>query len=350
MNRAPEKDAAIQSQLMLLSMNDSSLEVGAERPLQVTSSGSNRVNTLLCTNVLFQQHAAVCLTSLLANNPELFFDIVIVAQPTETLDEEKLSRSLMQFANQTLRFIKFSIPSNLSLPLIAHYTIDTYTRLWVNEFFPNNVGRVLYLDADIVVVGSIAPLWFADLGGALLGAVNIPGSDQGVRLLGLRQEDGYFNAGVLLIDLERWRATRAEEVVLNYIRNNPERIMYDQDALNACFYACTKRLDYKWNVIRPFYWEPIVLPLERREIEAIRRDARIIHFNGGSKPWSYFCDHPRRGEYNRYLLMTDWRDYVAPDRTPLNMLRRAISAVIPNPVKTSVKAIIGRRGASRRRK
>lgn len=282
--------------------------------------------------------AAVCLASLLANNPELFFDIVIVAQPTETLDEKKLRGSLKRFTNYSLRFITFSIPSNLSLPLIAHYTIDTYTRLWVKEFFPADVKRILYLDADIVVVDSIAPLWSTDLDGALLGAVDIPGSDQGVRLLGLRHEDGYFNAGVLLIDVEQWRAIRAEEIVIDYIRKNPDRILYDQDALNACFHACTKRLDYRWNVIRPFYREPITLPLERSEIEAIRREARIIHFNGGSKPWSYFCDHPRRGEYQQYLLMTEWRDYVPPDRTPLNMLRKGIAATLPSSLKALLKA------------
>lgn len=327
-------------------MNDSSPGSVAEQASDATSSPSNRVNTLLCTNVLFQQHAAVCLVSLLTNNPELFFDIVIVAQPTETLDEEKLRRSLTHFANYSLRFIKFSFPSDISLPLIAHYTIDTYTRLWIKEFFPKNVNRVLYLDADIVVVGSVAPLWSANLDGALLGAVNIPGSEQGVKLLGLRHEDGYFNAGVLLIDIEQWRAIHAEEIVIDYIRKNPDRILYDQDALNACFHASTRRLDYRWNVIRPFYREPIPLPLDRAEIEAIRRDARIIHFNGGSKPWSYFCDHPRRAEYQRYLRMTEWRDYVPPDRTPLNRLRKGISAVIPDSVKTRLKAIIASPGAT----
>ena len=302
-----------------------------------SGSQSNRVSTLLCTNVLFQQHAAVCLASLLANNKDLFFDIAIVAQPTETLDEDKIKRSLRQFSNYTLRFITFSFPPDLSLPLIAHYTIDTYTRLWIKDFFPDSVDRVLYLDADIVVVGSIAPLWRANLDGALMGAVNIPGSDQGVRLLGLTHEDGYFNAGVLLIDLQQWRAIRAETIVIDYIRQNADRIMYDQDALNACFHACTKRLDYKWNVIRPFYRDPSELPLQPSELEKVRREAHIIHFNGGSKPWSYFCDHPRRDEYERYLLMTAWSDYVPPDRTPLNVLRKGISAAIPTFLKDFLK-------------
>jgi lipopolysaccharide biosynthesis glycosyltransferase len=308
------------------------------------------VSILMCTNALFLQHTAVCLASLLANNPDFFFDIVIVKRITEDLDEEKLRRSLAGFSNHLLTFQKFEPPADLLLPLEphAHYTIDTYTRLWLGEFFPETVNRVLYLDADIVVVGSIAPLWSTDLGGALMGAVDIPGSDQGVRRLGMRMEDGYFNAGVLLIDVAQWRATRAELTVLDYIRANPERVSYDQDALNACFRSRTKRLDYQWNVIRPFYREPLVLPLGRTEIEAIRRDARIIHFNGGSKPWSYFCDHPRRAEYEKYLRMTEWRNYVPPDRTPLNVVRKLLSGILPDSVKDRLKSMVNRIAAHRR--
>jgi lipopolysaccharide biosynthesis glycosyltransferase len=118
--------------------------------------------------------------------------------------------------------------------------------------------------------------------------------------------------------------------------------------LNACFRSCTKRLDYKWNVIRPFEREPLVLPLGRTEIETIRRDAKIIHFNGGSKPWSYFCDHPRRAEYEKYLRMTEWRDYVPPDRTPLNMLRKGISAMTPDSVKHVLKTVAAKVATNRR--
>jgi lipopolysaccharide biosynthesis glycosyltransferase len=299
------------------------------------------VNILICTNALFQQHAAVCLASLLANNPNFFFNIVIVGRVTEDLDEKKLQRSLICFPNHALSFRQFAPPADLLLPLApgAHYTIDTYTRVWLAEFFPATVNRVLYLDADIVVVGSIAPLWNTDLTGSLMGAVDIPGSDQGVRLLGMRAEDGYFNAGVLLIDLARWRETRADQTVINYIHTYPERLEYDQDALNACFRGVTKRLDYRWNVIRPFFREPLALPLERVEIEAIRREAIIIHFNGGSKPWSYFCDHPRRAEYEKYLRMTAWRDYVPPDRTPLNRLRKVVSGLLPDVVRNLLKSV-----------
>lgn len=314
-----------------------------------TTAATDRVTVLMCTNTLFLQHAAVCLISLLANNQDLFFDIVIVRRVTEELDEAKLRRTLTPFSNHSLSFREFTIPPDLLLPLnpAAHYTIDTYTRSWVEEFFPANVSRVLYLDADMVVAGNIAPLWTVDLGGALLGTVDIPGSDRGVTRLGMSMEDGYFNAGMLVIDLEQWRETRAAETVLEYIRLNPERVLYDQDALNACFHDRRKRLDYKWNAIWPFYRDPSRLPLEHAELERVRREALIIHFNGGWKPWSYLCDHPRKADYEKYLRMTEWRDFVPPDRTPLNMVRKGLGAVLPAPVKRRIKAALARMPATR---
>jgi lipopolysaccharide biosynthesis glycosyltransferase len=300
------------------------------------------VSVLISTNSLFLQHAAVCLTSLLANNSKLFFDIVVVSLPTEKLDEDKLRRSLALYGNHSLRFRAFVPPSDLLLPLNprAHYTVDTWARLWVEDFFPLDVNRVLYLDVDIVVVADIAPLWHTDLDGALLGSVDIPGSERGVIVLGLRPEDGYFNAGVLVIDLKQWRHTRALDTVLDYVRTYPDRLAnVDQDALNACFHNRRKRLEYEWNVIRPFFREPLALPLSRSEIELVRREARIIHFNGGSKPWSYFSDHPRKDEYDKYLRMTEWRDFVPLDRTPLNRLRKGLSAVLPHSAKAILKGI-----------
>ncbi|MBV9481331.1 MAG: glycosyltransferase family 8 protein [Acidobacteria bacterium] len=304
-----------------------------------------RINILLCTNALYLQHAAVCLTSLLTNNPLLFFNIVVVGQSAEVLDGQRLRRSLMRFTHHSLSFKKFTFPANVTVPLnpSAHYTRDNWIRLWVQDFFSCDVDRVLYLDSDIVVIGDVAPLWNLDLQGALLGAVDIPGSDRGVTSLGLRPEDGYFNSGVLLIDLKQWRQSRALDTLLRYVEAHADLLLdVDQDALNACFSARTKRLDYKWNVIWSFFRDPPLIPLSASEIEGVRREARIIHFNGSKKPWNYFCDHPRRREYDRYLRMTEWRHYVPRDRTVLNVIRKNVSAILPGRIKTLLKSFSSR--------
>ncbi len=296
---------------------------------------------MLATNSAFLQHVGVCLTSLLVNNPDLSFEIVVVGRSGETLDQDRLHRSLARFPNQSLRFCEFIPPRDVVLLTTDFYTIETWARLWVGEFFGPEVQRVLYLDGDMVVVGSVAALWGIDLGGALLGAVDIPGSE-GIARLGLPAEEGYFNAGMLVIDLAQWRDTNALKTVLDFLSAHPEMIQtVDQDALNACFHSRRKCLDYTWNVVRPFFREPLVLPLARAEIEAVRREAVIIHYNGISKPWSYLCDHPRRDEYQKYLRMTEWRDFIPPDRTPLNRLRKALSPMLPAPLKALFKVAAG---------
>jgi lipopolysaccharide biosynthesis glycosyltransferase len=316
-----------------------------------TTAPDGRVSVLMCTDAAYLQHVGVCLTSLLSNNRELFFDVVLVHRASETLDIGKLRRSLQRFANYTLTPKLFTPPSNIALPiknillpLRNNYSIDTWCRLWIEEFFADDVERVLYLDGDIVVVGSIAELWHIDLEGHLLGAVDIPGANVGVTCLGLRPEDGYFNAGVLLIDLKQWRQTHVSNTLLAHVSSHPDQLKFglDQGVLNVCLHARKKRLDAKWNTIWTFFQERDPVPLSREAIESARRDACIIHFNG-LKPWSYFCKHPRQSEYTRYLSMTEWRDFVPPDRTLVNRMRRFGSAVLPARLKTPIKRFLSLR-------
>src|SRR6185437_9169144 len=105
-----------------------------------------RVQVLVSANAAYLQHVAVCLTSLLVNNPDSAFDLVVVGRTMETLDEDRLRRSLAFSSSHTLRFCQFTPPADRLLPLNpqAHYSLDIWTRLWVHEFFPADVKRVLY--------------------------------------------------------------------------------------------------------------------------------------------------------------------------------------------------------------
>src|SRR5438067_4260672 len=123
-----------------------STQLSTDQFQQEMDIAADPVHLLLCINALYLQHAAVCLTSLLANNQDLFFNIVVVARPTEILDEEKLHRSLANFSNYSLLLTRFTPPAAESLPLNpgAHYTVDNWIRLWVEHFFGSDVDRALY--------------------------------------------------------------------------------------------------------------------------------------------------------------------------------------------------------------
>lgn len=282
------------------------------------------IPTLSCVNAGYVQHLAACLVSLLTNNPDRFFEIVVVYTGNLGGSENKLRRSVESHDNVSLKLMPFAPPSVINLPLRAHYSVDIYSRLWIGDFFPPEVDRALYLDADMIVVGSIGELWETDLGDAVLGAVTIPNSDRGAYLR-IPPEYGYFNSGVMLFDLAAWRREQVANRIFDYIRANPEKLIDpDQDALNACLYDRRLPLDYAWNVISPFYFpsHPLGIPASDR-IMALR-EARIIHFNGASKPWSYLCRHPRKAEYYTYLRDTEWHGFRPLDRNPINWLKRNI--------------------------
>src|SRR5579871_2811016 len=152
-----------------------------------------RIPTLFCINQSYAQHAAVCIASLLANNSDLEFDLVVVSSDELGSAEDRLRRSIEQYKNFTLRVVRFEKPLSVALPLRGHYSLDTYVRLWVADFFTPETERILYLDSDMVVVGSIAELWNTDIGDAVLGAVTIPGSTR-CASCGVPEEFGYFKA------------------------------------------------------------------------------------------------------------------------------------------------------------
>ena len=294
------------------------------------------IHLLLCCDRGYAQHLCVALISVLVNNPHLQFDIVVVSREDFGDSRDTILKSLRNFSNYSIRFTLFQPPADLNLPVRAHYSIDNYSRLWVADFFPESVERVLYLDCDLIVLGDIGPLFASELDGNLLGAVSIPGSTR-CELLGIPESFGYFNSGVMVIDLRQWRESGAAAELIRYVIANPDKLIdADQDAVNACFFARRKPLSYIWNVITPFYFEYHPLGIDAVAVSEIRANARIVHFNGASKPWSYMSRHPHRADYFRYLQLSEWRAYVPPDRTVSNMLKKRLATLMPQGFKRAI--------------
>ena len=296
------------------------------------------IPTLFCINAAYGQHAAVCIVSLLENNRDAFFDIAVVSTEPLGPAEEKLRRTVAAYDNCALRVLHLGASSGMTLPVRAlHYTMDTYTRLWVADFFAPDIDRVLYLDSDMVVVGSVAELWHTDLGACVLGAVTIPGSTR-CAAYAIPERYGYFQSGVLLINLKQWRAARIFDRLQDYIADNAEKIVdADQDVLNACLYDQRLPLPFVWNVIAPFYFNYHPLGISDAELRSVRDGARIIHFNGPSKPWSYLCRHPRRADYWKYLRLTEWREFQPPDKSLVNWGKRTFGPVVPEPMRALLR-------------
>jgi lipopolysaccharide biosynthesis glycosyltransferase len=199
----------------------------------------------------------------------------------------------------------------------GHIGVATYFRLLLGDALPASLGRVIYLDADVVVESTLAPLWTLGLDGRIVAAaqdwivatVSAPNGLRRWRELGLGPDQKYFNAGVLLVDLERWRREEVARRALDFLAAERDGVRWwDQDALNVVLAGDWLELDPRWNLaIRSrAFPPPETVPCGRAEYEAAVAAPFICHFATHVKPWHSDCEHPRRSVFFRYLDETAW--------------------------------------------
>ena len=199
----------------------------------------------------------------------------------------------------------------------GHITMATYYRLFVAEMLPTQYKKAIYLDTDLVVNGDIGRLWDIDMEDSHLLAVQdivIPhvSSPKGLpnyEELGIPAESKYFNAGVLVINLEKWRIDKIGKKAIEYVEQNIETIRWwDQDGLNATLAGKWRELDPRWNQMSGIHeyssWKDSQFPQDI--YEELIHNPYVIHFNGCFKPWLPNCEHPSQTLFFQYLDLTAW--------------------------------------------
>jgi lipopolysaccharide biosynthesis glycosyltransferase len=194
------------------------------------------------------------------------------------------------------------------------------TRVFLDQILPPDIQRLLYLDADTLVLQSLDPLRSLDLGPNWAAAVDdfimaFPAKlDAQRRALGLRADSAYFNSGVILFDWARPETRQAVATARHNIETRADQYhATDQDALNAALDGKWLRLDPKWNVQTGF-------------LPDIQRPA-IVHFTGRRKPWRANASWVHRGYsdiYRSFLTGTAWEDVFPKPSVPRHVQAWAV--------------------------
>ncbi len=218
-----------------------------------------------------------------SNSSKQPLDIYVLTDGIREHIRGKIRRSLPAGAAD-IRWIEVDLGLFRDFATINHISKITFARLLLPHILPNT-SKVLYLDSDILVLDGLQDLCNIELGGNILGAVT-DGLDSELKAGTLNATippvQDYFNAGVLLIDLDRWREERVSEKALQYLAANPSSPFSDQDALNVACDGQWAKLDRRWNYL--VYDENLA-------IASLDPDARprIAHFVTWKKPWKAAC-------------------------------------------------------------
>ena len=260
----------------------------------------------------YVRHCAVTLVSLFENNRAETFTVHILARGLTGREQTVLTDLAARYGNR----VAFYEPDPALLEgftirkFSRRISMATYYRCILSELLPAGVDRLLYLDCDIVVTGDIRPFWDTPLDGIGVAAVEDMGCGEAERydILQYPMEDSYFNAGVLLINLEYWRQHDVAHACIDYYRRYPERILFnDQDLLNSVLHAHKRLVDLKWNVQDAFYRRPRRMDEAwRAKFAQVLQHPVILHFTN-RKPWEYDSQHPLRDVYFHYQDLTPWR-------------------------------------------
>jgi UDP-glucose/galactose:(glucosyl)LPS alpha-1,2-glucosyl/galactosyltransferase len=214
-------------------------------------------------------------------------------------------------------------------PYTSRYGYSAWYRILLPNLLPG-IGRVLYLDSDLLILDDLQALYDIELGDYYLAAVTQPTLAQVLpRLrdtLGLPDADSYFNSGVMTLDLGRLRSTDTVAQVLAFINERRGPMPWaDQDPLNAALHDHRFHLSPRWNLMTPVFELPAsMMPWSEADIRAAIADPAVIHFIGEHKPWHYRCRHPYRGRYFEFLAETPWKGKPIEGRTLRNIAIRPL--------------------------
>lgn len=224
------------------------------------------INLAISLDTVYIDYALVTLYSLDRYHKDIRLFVIY--------DSDMSRADLKRFVSKVPSSFDLSMFSDDLLPLDSlvvngHISKATYYRLYLTTLLPVNVDRILYLDTDLVVVSKgLEALYGIEIDGIPLAAVSHSLPSEGDRL---SIKGDYFQAGVLLINLNYWRENHVVSSFARVLKEQSKDLVYwDQDVLNIVFDGSYLSLPTKYNV--------------HRVIED-STEVVIFHFDGTRKPW-----------------------------------------------------------------
>lgn len=160
-------------------------------------------------------------------------------------------------------------------------------RLFLPQLLPTDISKILYLDTDTIITGSITELFELDLSSySIAGCEDIMSFYEGTfERLGYSHQEGYICSGVLLLNLDYFRKNDLSNKIFDFARTHPERINFpDQDAINCVCHSTTLHLPLKYDILAPFLSDKSFFHKHQDVVVEMLKDPRIIHY-AGCNPW-----------------------------------------------------------------
>ena len=255
--------------------------------LELIMRESNKpIQLVVCTDNNFIAHTAALLQSV-KQHASMPVEVHLFAQlnPTNLGNVTSLSSESFKIC------VEEDLPDYSDLPISkvfrSRLSQSAFWRIAIPDILKDK-DKALYLDSDMIALGDIAPLWGLDISNVSAAVVLDSLLTKQRPWVELRMSnERYFNSGMMLLNLVKWRNLNLTEKTLRLVKENPEWPYNDQHALNVALNDDIIIIEKKWNVqTQCLLNDPTVVP-------------KLVHFTGFEKPWHQTSVHPYTKHYRR---------------------------------------------------
>ena len=233
----------------------------------------------------------IFIDSILANSKADYTFWVVENNVTDK-NKAKMKKYVEEDKHQKIEFIHTDtkvLDGGDNLFAFSNYiTSIGFARILLPELLPKTVHKVLYLDSDMLATGDISKLYNMPLGNKIAGMVpNFVDDNKALELYQFK--NGYYNSGMILMNLDMCRAENSSGQMVAFLKKNKDKFLFnedsretvkwiypDQDVINIVWDGKIKQIPEIWNnqSIRNQSMEDVFYP-------------GIIHYIGPSKPWDF---------------------------------------------------------------
>lgn len=250
----------------------------------------------------------ISMASVASNNPSIRFHFHLFSNDILHLDQQKMVELAEQHA---LKITLYTLDNDYfaQLPTNRLWSSAIYYRFIMAEILAQTTSTMLYLDADVVCQGDIRALLDVDFANNVVAAV--PERDaawwahQAEVLECNALAQGYFNSGVMLINLDAWRSEAVYEHILRLAADPQQQAkltFYDQDLLNLALVDKKMFLNSVYNTQYSLNYE-----LNEAKRKSFTSTCIFMHFIGPTKPWHLWAQYPSAQAFQLAKAHSPWK-------------------------------------------
>ncbi|HHF2207966.1 TPA: glycosyltransferase family 8 protein [Haemophilus influenzae] len=246
------------------------------------------MNIIFSSDNYYAPYLAISIFSIIKNTPEKINFYILDMKINQ--ENKTIINNLASSYSCKVFFLPVCEADFQNFPKTIDYiSLATYARLNLTKYI-KNIEKAIYIDVDTLTNSSLQELWDIDITNYYLAACRDTFID--VKNEAYKKSIGlegysYFNAGILLINLNKWKEENIFQKSINWMNKYNNVMKYqDQDILNGICKGKVKFINNRFN------FTPTDRGLiKNKNLLHVKMPIIISHYCGPYKFWHKKCGH-----------------------------------------------------------